>query len=195
MKNISSSSSFPEKFFLLELRPNCGSRLSPKADQNKRDKKDLPVPSDCSKIEKKKMCCALPATPNLPLRSAQLDKSKHTILLREKNSVKLMASLAKNIQQVERNKETSRHATNAIMCATPPHTHRITERERERERERARCKTKQNAQNCNSDKRTKAVVDPRKRTKDGPQLPSSLFFFSASFSASSSVPREAFTIE
>jgi hypothetical protein len=191
MKNISSSSSFPEKFFLLEsqLRPNCGSRLSPKADQNKRDKKDLPVPSDCSKIEKKNLCCALPATPNLPLRSAQLDKSKHTILLREKNSVKLMASLAKNIQQVERNKETSRHATNAIMCATPPHTHRIRQRQTER------CKTKQNAQNCNSDKRTKAVVDPRKRTKDGPQLPSSLFFFSASFSASSSVPREAFTIE
>jgi len=133
MKNISSSSSFPEKFFLLEsqLRPNCGSRLSPKADQNKRDKKDLPVPSDCSKIEKKNLCCALPATPNLPLRSAQLDKSKHTILLREKNSVKLMASLAKNIQQVERNKETSRHATNAIMCATPPHTHRIRQTDRQ----------------------------------------------------------------
>jgi hypothetical protein len=89
MKNISSSSSsssFSEKFFLLQsqFRPNCGSCLSPKADQNKRDKKDLPVPSDCSKREKENLCCALPATPNLPLRGAQLDKSKNTILLREK---------------------------------------------------------------------------------------------------------------
>ncbi len=67
-----------------QFRPNCGSCLSPKADQNKRDKKDLPVPSDCSKREKENLCCALPATPNLPLRGAQLDKSKNTILLREK---------------------------------------------------------------------------------------------------------------
>jgi hypothetical protein len=101
--------------------------------------------------------------------------------------VKLLASLAKNIQQVERNKETSRHATNAIMCATPPHTQRITERERERARA-LQNKTKRTEMQLGQKDRGRSRS--AQADKDGPRLPSSLFFFSASFSASSSVPRE-----